>query len=103
MIDNQKKKRHELVVCNWSATAYTSFETIRFCFQLCFAWYLDRSWNSLPELSSAMHDGKENMAHGDPHERSCAVCGDNLAKINMIYHFYGSGQLEYSSINKMAK
>ena len=27
-----------------------------------FAWYLDRSWNSLPELSSAMHDGKENMA-----------------------------------------
>ena len=25
-------------------------------------WFLDRSWNSLPELSTAMHDGKKNMA-----------------------------------------
>ena len=67
------------------------------------SFWQDRSWNGLPELSSAMHDGKENMAARSSHEQNCAVCGDNLAKINMIYHFYALGQLEYSSIDKMAK
>ena len=32
-IDNMKKKRHELVVCNWHATACTSLETITFSFR----------------------------------------------------------------------
>ena len=47
--------------------------------------------------------GRKTWRHGVPHEQNCAVCGDNLAKINMIYHFYAPGQLEYSSIDKMAK
>ena len=40
--------------------------------------------------------GRKTWRHGVPHEQNCAVCGDNLAKINMIYHFYAPGQLEYS-------
>ena len=47
--------------------------------------------------------GRKTWRHGVPHEQNCAVCGYNLAKINMIYHFYAPGQLEYSSIDKMAK
>ena len=47
--------------------------------------------------------GRKTWRQGVPHEQNCAVCGDNLAKINMIYHFYAPGQLEYSSIDKMAK
>ena len=47
--------------------------------------------------------GRKTWRYGVPHEQNCAVCGDNLAKINMIYHFYAPGQLEYSSIDKMAK
>ena len=47
--------------------------------------------------------GRKTWRHGVPHEQNCAVCGNNLAKINMIYHFYAPGQLEYSSIDKMAK
>ena len=47
--------------------------------------------------------GRKTWRHGVPHEQNCAVCGDNLAKINMTYHFYAPGQLEYSSIDKMAK
>ena len=47
--------------------------------------------------------GRKTWRHGVPHEQNCAVCGDNLAKINIIYHFYAPGQLEYSSIDKMAK
>ena len=47
--------------------------------------------------------GRKTWRHGVPHEQNCAICGDNLAKINMIYHFYAPGQLEYSSIDKMAK
>ena len=47
--------------------------------------------------------GRKTRRHGVPHEQNCAVCGDNLAKINMIYHFCAPGQLEYSSIDKMAK
>ena len=47
--------------------------------------------------------GRKTWRHGVPYEQNCAVCGDNLAKINMIYHFYAPGQLEYSSIDKMAK
>ena len=46
--------------------------------------------------------GRKTWRHGVSHEQNC-VCGDNLAKINMIYHFYAPGQLEYSSIDKMAK
>ena len=30
---NTKQKSHELVVCNWRATTYTSLETIRFSFR----------------------------------------------------------------------
>ena len=44
--------------------------------------------------------GRKTWRHGVPHKQNCAVCGDNLAKINMIYHFYAPGQLEYSSIDK---
>ena len=47
--------------------------------------------------------GRETWRNGDPHEQNCAVYGDNLAKINTIYNFYAPGQLEYSSIDKMAK
>ena len=47
--------------------------------------------------------GRKTWRHRVPHEQNCAVCGDNLAKINMIYHFYAPGQLEYSLIDKMAK
>ena len=47
--------------------------------------------------------GRKTWRHGVPHKQNCAVCDDNLAKINMIYHFYAPGQLEYSSIDKMAK
>ena len=47
--------------------------------------------------------GRKTWRHGVPHEQNCAVCGDDLAKINMIYHIYAPGQLEYSSIDKMAK
>ena len=41
--------------------------------------------------------------HGDPHSQNYAVCSDDLARINMIYHFYATCYVEYSSINKMAK
>ena len=47
--------------------------------------------------------GRKTWRHGIPQEQNCAVCGDNLAKINMIYHFYAPGQLEYSLIDKTAK
>ena len=46
---------------------------------------------------------RKTWQHGDPHKQNCAVCGHNLAKINMIYHFYAPGLLEYSLIDKMAK
>ena len=32
--------------------------------------------------------GRKTWRHGDQHEQNHAVCGDNLAKINMIYRFY---------------
>ena len=70
------------------------------CFPACF---LDRSWNSLPELSTHAHNGMETWRHGDPHAQNYAVCNDDLARINMIYHFYAPCYVEYSSINKMAK
>ena len=41
--------------------------------------------------------------YGDPHAQNYAVCSDDLARINMIYHFYAPGYVEYSLINKMAK
>ena len=40
---------------------------------------------------------------GDQHAQNYAVCSNDLARINMIYHFYAPGNVEYSSINKMAK
>ena len=56
-----------------------------------------------------MHDGKENMAARRSTRaklrrlRWCDVCGDNLARINMIYYLYAPGLVEYSSLDKMAK
>ena len=47
--------------------------------------------------------GWKTWRHGDPHAQNYAVCSDDLARINMIYHFYASCYVEYSSINKMAK
>ena len=47
--------------------------------------------------------GRKTWRHGDPHAQNYAVCGDDLARINMIYHFYAPGYVEYSSIDKMAK
>ena len=47
--------------------------------------------------------GRKTWRHGDPHAQNYAVCGDDLARINMIYHFYSPGYVEYSSIDKMAK
>ena len=70
-----------------------------------FEWsfWQDRSWNSHRNCQTLCTMGRKTWRHGVPHEQNCAVCGDNLAKINMIYHFYAPGQLEYSSIDKMAK
>ena len=31
------------------------------------------------------------------------ACGDDLARINMIYHFYAPVKVEYSSFHKMVK
>ena len=47
--------------------------------------------------------GWKTWRHGDPHVQNCVVCSDDLARINMIYHFYAPGYVEYSLINKMAK
>ena len=47
--------------------------------------------------------GRKTWLHGDSHGQNYAVCGSNLAKINMIYHSYAPGLLEYSSNDKMAK
>ena len=47
--------------------------------------------------------GWKTWRHGDPHAQNYAVCSDDLARINMIYHFYVPCYVEYSSINKMAK
>ena len=47
--------------------------------------------------------GWKTWRHGDPHAQNYAVCLDDLARINMIYHFYASCYVDYSSINKMAK
>ena len=47
--------------------------------------------------------GWKTWRHGDPHAQNYAVCSDDLARINMIYHFYAPGYVEYSLINKMAK
>ena len=47
--------------------------------------------------------GWKTWRHGDPHAQNYAVCSDDLARINMIYHFYAPCYVEYSSINKMAK
>ena len=44
--------------------------------------------------------GRKTWRQGDPHAQNYAVCGDDLARINVIYHFYAP---EYSSIDKMAK
>ena len=60
------------------------------------SFWQDRSWN----CQALCTMGRKTWWHGVPHEQNC---GDNLAKINMIYHFYAPGQLEYSSIDKMAK
>ena len=45
--------------------------------------------------------GWKTWRHGDP--RRSTVCSDDLARINMIYHFYAPCYVEYSLINKMAK
>ena len=47
--------------------------------------------------------GWKTWRHGDPHAQNYTVCSDDLARINMIYHFYAPCYVEYSSINKMAK
>ena len=69
----------------------------------CSAWFLDRSWNSLSELSTAMHDGKENMV---ARRSTCAKLrrlrrwfGKNKYDLSFLY----TGLSEYSSIDKMAK
>ena len=67
------------------------------CFPACF---LDRSWNSLPELSTHTHDGMENMAA----RRSTRAKLHRLQRwFGKKYHFYAPCYVEYSSINKMAK
>ena len=35
--------------------------------------------------------GRKTWRHGDPHAQNYAVCGDDLARINTIYHFYAPG------------
>ena len=35
--------------------------------------------------------GRKTWRHGDPHPQNYDVCGDDLARINMIYHFYAPG------------
>ena len=47
--------------------------------------------------------GRKTWWHGDPHAQNYTICSDDLARINMIYHFYTPGYVEYSSIDKMAK
>ena len=47
--------------------------------------------------------GRKTWRHGDPRAQNYAFCSDDLARINMIYHFYAPGDVEYSSIDKMAK
>ena len=37
---------------------------------------------------TAMHDGNENMAMQRSTGQSYAICGDILAKIDMVCHFY---------------
>ena len=32
--------------------------------------------------------GRKTWQHGDPHAQNYAVCGDDLARIKRIYHFY---------------
>ena len=54
-------------------------------------------------MGRAMHCGMANMAERCRHTEKCEVCGENLAKINTIRHFYATYQLEYSSIDKMTK
>ena len=54
------------------------------------AWFLDRSWNSLPELSPATQMGSKTWRHGDPHEQNHAVCGDYLAKVNTVKCHYNA-------------
>ena len=44
-------------------------------------------WNCLPLCTM----GRKTWWHRDPHVQNYAVCGDGLAKINMIYHFYAPG------------
>ena len=47
--------------------------------------------------------GRKTWRHGVPHEQNCAVCGDNFCQNKYDLSFLCPGQLEYSSIDKMAK
>ena len=44
--------------------------------------------------------GRKTWRHGDPHEQNHAVCGDYLAKVNMIYHFYARTNLSTVRLTK---
>ena len=46
--------------------------------------------------------GRKTWRHGEPHAQNCDFCGDDLARINMIDHFYAPGLVRYSSLDKMA-
>ena len=35
--------------------------------------------------------GRKTWWHGDAHVQNYDACGDDLARINMIYHFYAPG------------
>ena len=54
-----------------------------------------RNWPILSYLSLSTM-GRKTWQNGDPHEQNHAVCGDNLAKINVIYHFYA--RTNYSTV-----
>ena len=53
-------------------------------------------FRQIAKESSTVHDGKENMVAWRSIWQNYAICIDDLAKINMICHFYLPNQLEYS-------
>ena len=122
--DNTKKS-HELVVCNWRVTANTLSETIRFSFRFGFqSISLSITWqlvfNTLCLLVACvvsrqiMKQSTETVyryawwvgKHGSTEihtNKTTPFAAIIWQKINMIYHFYTPGQLEYSLIDEMAK
>ena len=117
-----RKKSHELVVCNWRATVYTSWTVIlarkgslflvRSTSQLVSRIILDTLVacvvyrQIVKESTRTAYPctmGRKTWPHEDPHAQNYAVCSDDLARINLIDHFYAPDYVEYSSIDKMAK